>query len=149
MFKALGDKFTKFVGAIKDHNRTLSPEDLSLLDALAIQDSETEPTSYAYLLLDLAEADQKVDPKEISIIAQVLRTRFDISAEDAREAILNAHAALQAFRGPQSFVDCIREEYSLDERNALIAMIEKVIDADGVREDYELLLRDQFQKLLD
>ena len=101
MLREVGRKFTAFISSIKDHNRELSEEDRALLEALAVEDAETEPTSYAYLLLDLAEADQTIEPKELSIITQILRSRFQISEQDAREAIGNASAALQAFRGPE------------------------------------------------
>ncbi len=100
------------------------------------------------LLVDLASCDQDFDPKEYQVISSGLRRIFGTSKTEISGLVNQANLQLANLRGVSKFTELLRENLSLDERKAIMEVIEDVISADGQEEDFEVYLRTKLSDLL-
>ena len=123
-------------------------QDDLLLAGLSVGDKMDEALAYAVLLTQLAMCDGKFDQAEHSVISNSIAKLFPEHVDDSATLIQTAKHMLTAFRGVNSYVDRIKEEYSIEERERLYDLIEGVINADGHEDQMETYLRDKFKQLL-
>lgn len=100
------------------------------------------------LLVDLASVDQNFDQAEYNIIIHGLMRMFGTAKHQGSALINQAQNVLRSMRGVKRFGEQIKENLSQSERQSVMEIIDDIIKADGVVDDYEIFLRHKFQKLL-
>ncbi|MCI5064170.1 TerB family tellurite resistance protein [bacterium] len=100
------------------------------------------------LLVDLASADQEFDQTEYQVIVHGLMRMFGTKKHEVSALVNQAQTALQNMRGISRFGDLLRSNLPEEERLVIMDIIEEVIQADGVEDDYEIFLRQKLKGLL-
>jgi uncharacterized tellurite resistance protein B-like protein len=100
------------------------------------------------LLVDLAASDQDFDPREYQVIVHGLMEMFGTQKHEVSALINQAQTILRNLRGVARFGELLTENLSLEDRLAIMRIIEQVIQADGVEDGYETYLRHKLQKML-
>ncbi len=100
------------------------------------------------LLVDLASADQEFDQQEYQVIMHGMMRMFGTSKHEVSALINQAQTVLRNLRGVSRFGNLLKENLSLEERKVVMEIIEDVIHADGVEDDYEVYLRHKLRGLL-
>jgi uncharacterized tellurite resistance protein B-like protein len=100
------------------------------------------------LLVDLASVDQNFDQSEYNIIIHGLMRMFGTAKHQGQVLVNQAQNVLRSMRGVQRFGDLLKENLSMDERRAVMEIIDDVINADGEVDGYEVFLRNKFKNLL-
>lgn len=102
----------------------------------------------AALLVEAARLDGAFDETERGHIAGVLRHRFDLEAEETALLIDAAVGTVDAIPEIYGFTRTIRDNFSHDERVAMLQMLWEVAYVDGELHDYEASLLRQVAGLL-
>ena len=102
----------------------------------------------AVLLVDIASADQHFDPAEYNVITNGLRRLFGTSKDQVKALVNQAQVQLSGLRGTNRFADLLRENLSVDEKAAVLDVIEEVIGADGREDGFETYLRQRLVETL-
>ncbi|MCB0328125.1 MAG: TerB family tellurite resistance protein [Bdellovibrionales bacterium] len=100
------------------------------------------------LLVDLASSDQDFDPAEYQVIVRGLMRMFGTPKHEVSALVNQAQNVLRNMRGIGRFGATLKDNLSLDERETVMDVIEEVIAADGVEDDYEIFLRQKLKGLL-
>lgn len=102
----------------------------------------------AALLVEAARLDDSFDALERDHITAVLRQRFELEAEETALLIDAAVGAVEAIPEIYGFTRTIRDNFSHDERVAMIQLLWEVAYSDGELHDYEASLLRQVAGLL-
>lgn len=145
--KADSGKFNLF-SWIHGHVQREMQEQESLLEGLSVSMEMDEALAYAVLLTDLAMSDGEFHQAEHGVIVSAIAKNFPDHKDDADVLIKTARHLILSFRGPQSFVDRMKQQYSAEERQTIYLLIDKVLSADGHEEAIENYLRKKFRELL-
>jgi uncharacterized tellurite resistance protein B-like protein len=89
------------------------------------------------LLIEAAYSDDRFDPAERGVIAQLLESRFNLSRSDAGALLDAGEAAASESAELFHFTRIINERLSFEERIELVEMLWEVAYADGVLDEYE------------
>jgi uncharacterized tellurite resistance protein B-like protein len=96
------------------------------------------------VLLEAAHADYECTDEELDHVMQTLRAEFGVSKEYARELLDLAHQERSQAIDLWQFTNRINQEFSKDEKRAVLEGIWRIIYADGELEKHE----DQFVRKL-
>lgn len=102
----------------------------------------------AVLLVDLASCDQQFDADEYRTIAAGMQRVFGTAPNDVRKLVSQARLVLANLRGTSAFADLLREQLSVEERQAIMAVVDEVVAADGREDGFETYLRHKIGDLL-
>lgn len=100
-------------------------------------DSEGTPTgrdlhiATAVLLIEMAGSDNSIDRTEAEVICQTIHNEFKLPDKEVVELIETALAARKQSGKIDSFVKILNEHFSEGQRKKVLAMIWKVVLADG------------------
>lgn len=100
------------------------------------------------LLVDLAGSDQNFDQQEYNIIVHGLMRMFGTPKTEASALVNQAQTVIRNLRGVDRFGALLRESLSSEEKETVMDVIEEVIGADGIEDDYEIYLRQKLKNLL-
>jgi len=123
---------------------------LSLLDQPPPPTADTVGTPFSRqqlavvaLLVELAQIDRHLDPKEISTIERIVRERFGLDASRAERLIAAARRELDAALEDWIFATAVREAFDPRERLGIVELLWEVVYADGnlVRLEESLMRR--------
>jgi uncharacterized tellurite resistance protein B-like protein len=123
-------------------------ENNQLLEAMDGGDQITPELAYTVLLVDLAMIDQDFDEREYAYLMTKLEEKFGLDKEEIVVLIEQAKRSVEGFRGPKSMVDYLRDHLSVSEKQGVMALIDGLIEADQVKDDAELHLKEAFKALL-
>jgi uncharacterized tellurite resistance protein B-like protein len=123
-------------------------EDKILLEGVQVEDKLDEAQAYAYIFADIASIDGQFADSERDLITSILLEIFPDRRVDIPYLIKNAENMLASFRSSGSFVERIRQEYSLEERQKLYDAIDRILSADGKNDPMEEFQRERFKKAL-
>lgn len=101
------------------------------------------------LLVDLASCDQNFEMREYTIIQNGLKRVFGTSKDEVSALINQANNTLKNLRGSSRFAIQLKEQLTLDQRLAIMDVVNDVISADGVEDGFETYLKHKFSDLLD
>ena len=102
----------------------------------------------AVLLVDLASCDDNFEPQEFTVIQEGLSRLFGTSKEEVSSLVNQAKTILANLRGSTSSAELLHEHLSDEQKEAVLCVIDQVIDADGVEDGFEVYLRHKFRDLL-
>lgn len=123
----------------------------SPLKATLLKDSSGNPTDQslqvatAVVLLEVAGADGEAGEQEAQALCELLSQEFGILEEDLPELVSIALAARNERDRVEEFIDCIAENFSNVQKQKILAMIWKVVIADGRVDDFEKKFSDNLK----
>lgn len=100
------------------------------------------------LLVDLASCDQNFEMREYTIIQNGLKRVFGTTKDQVSALINEANTTLKNMRGSSRFASQLKDSLSMDQRLAIMEIVDEVIKADGVEDGFETYLRQKFAELL-
>lgn len=102
----------------------------------------------AALMVEAARLDGAFDDEERSLIAAILQQRFDLEAGETQLLIDAAVGKVDAIPEIYGFTRTVRDNFSHEERIAMLQMLWEVAYIDGELHDYEASLLRQVAGLL-
>lgn len=109
---------------------------------------EERQLAAAALMVEAASMDSTFDTAERAKIAELLRTRFQLAAEEAADLLDTAERRAGESVEWQGFTSAIKQGFDHAERIAVIEMLWEVAYADGRLHDYEASLLRRITGLL-
>jgi len=106
------------------------------------------PTALAVLLLELAHADGHCDPEETQRLLELLRQRFEISAEAAADLVELAEAQRRQSVDLYAFTREINWAFTTEEKIKIAELLWEVGFADGRLDAHEEALMRQIGPLI-
>lgn len=100
------------------------------------------------LLVDLASSDQDFDQQEYTVIVYGLMRLFGTQKQHVSTLVNQAQNQLRNMRGINRFSSLLKENLSLEQREAVMEIVEDLIHSDGEEDDYEIYLRHKLMGLL-
>src|SRR5512132_4030548 len=92
---------------------------------------QKQQLAVAVLLLELAQADRSVPPRELAAVDAVLRRRFGLDAPAAGNLLEAAQKILAAALEDWVFAKMVRESFGREERVAIATLLWEIVYADG------------------
>jgi uncharacterized tellurite resistance protein B-like protein len=89
------------------------------------------------VLLEAAHADYECTDEELNHVMQTLQSGFGVSQEYARELLELAHQERSQATDLWQFTNQINQEFSREEKKAVLEGVWRIIYADGVLEKHE------------
>jgi len=111
-------------------------------------DPERARVATCVLLLEVAGADDEFSPQECERIVEILRSRFELSQEDAEGLIRVAQDRRAESFDLWKFTNMVNEACRTDEKRQIIEEIWRVIYADQQLDPHEDYLVHKLAKLL-
>ena len=100
------------------------------------------------ILLEMAESDDDFDPQERRLIESMLQDHFGLDDSQVRDLIAQTEQARARASDLFPFTHAIAEQYSPEQKLALLVMVWRVIFADGRLNPYEDQLAHRLQRML-
>ncbi len=100
------------------------------------------------LLLEAAHADEELDAQEKQAIVDLVRQRFGLAADEVEQLLAQAEQERGASTGVYDFTRLISEAWDRRERQALLALVWRVVYSDGRLEAHEDALMHKLAHLL-
>jgi len=100
------------------------------------------------LLLEMAHTDEEFHEAEAALIEDLLQNRFDLPPAAIAELLELAHGERQASPDLYHFAREINDNFTMEEKVALIEALWRIVYADGMLDKYEEYLMRQLTKLL-
>ena len=100
------------------------------------------------LFVEMARIDESFTAEEMAMVIGILEDKYDLSAEDAKALIAAAEAELQQSVDYWQFARLINENYTMDEKVAIIEMLWRIVYLDGSLDKHEDYLMHKLAKLL-
>lgn len=110
------------------------PSDQSVNEIKGFEDKQV---AAAALLVEAAATDENFDETEQATVLEILRSRFNLSGEDAAELLAEGQKAQDQAVQLYGFTRNFKEASDHDERIQIIEMLWEVAYADGALHDYE------------
>lgn len=105
-------------------------------------------TAVCALLLEIAYSDDTYSDEEKNLITESIKKKFGLSEKEAEELIETAEKARNDSVDLWHFTNLINENYSLENKIALIEMLWEIIYANKVLDQYEDQLIHKLANLL-
>lgn len=99
----------------------------------------------AVLLVEMASSDQEIAPQEGQAVVAAMSQEFGIGQSEVPELVEIAIASRQEKGRIDEFVKCINDNFNETQRQRVLAMLWKVIIADGTIDKYEQRLATQMK----
>ena len=96
------------------------------------------------LLLSIADADNNIDDKELSIIDEIIQDFFDVNKEDTNAIINNAKKSLIKSTDYFSYGKTLNESFSITDKVDFLSCIFEVAYSDG---EYHYLEEHMIKKI--
>jgi len=100
------------------------------------------------LLVETASADQDIDLKEGDAVVELMSQHFGLEQSEIPELVKIAITARKEHNKIDEFVKCINDKFSAEKRQQVLAMVWKVILADGKVDKAEERIAKQLQTRL-
>jgi len=102
----------------------------------------------AALMMEVGQADFRLDEKELLVMRELLGKRFGLSAEQVTQLLQAADTQVQESTDLHHFTAHINRDWSLDEKFQLYQWLWRVAYADGVLSEHEHHLLRKLASLL-
>lgn len=118
------------------------------IDASGTPSSVDLQTATGILLLEMAAADHEIADDEMEAIFSTLQQQFDIGDDDIKELIQIGSGLRQNRSKVNEFIGLINDNFADDQRRLILAMVWKVVIADGKVDDFEKKLASELMTRL-
>ncbi len=134
-------------GIFANHNRNVQRSAPWLKSNTGVKPRDIE-LAVSVLLVELGSCDQSFEQREYSTIVAGMQRIFGTKIEDIKKLVHEAKLAIANMRGTDKFVELLRDNLQPEQRKLILDLIDEVIRADGVEDDYEIFLRARFTRML-
>lgn len=100
------------------------------------------------LCIEIARIDEQFTPEELETVLSILKDRYQLSTEHAEALIANADKALEESVDLWQFAQLINENYTPDEKIAIIEILWQIVYVDGQMDEHEHYLMNKLSNLL-
>ena len=100
------------------------------------------------LFVEMARIDESFTAEEMAAVIDILKVKYGLSAENATAMIAAAEAQLEESVDYWQFARLINENYTMDEKVAIIEMLWRIVYLDGNLDKHEDYLMHKLSKLL-
>ncbi len=100
------------------------------------------------LFVEMARIDESFTAEEMAAVIDILKAKYGLSAENATAMIAAAEAQLEESVDYWQFARLINENYSMDEKVAIIEMLWRIVYLDGNLDKHEDYLMRKLSRLL-
>ncbi len=100
------------------------------------------------LFVEMARIDRKFTPAEMEMIISILKDKYGLSGEHADALIAEADRELEQSVDLWQFARLINENYSAEEKIAIIEILWQMVFVDGKMDEYEHYLMNKVKNLL-
>ncbi len=100
------------------------------------------------LFVEMARIDESFTAEEMAAVIDILKAKYGLSAENATAMIAAAEAELEASVDYWQFARLINENYTMDEKVAIIEMLWRIVYLDGNLDKHEDYLMHKLSRLL-
>ena len=102
----------------------------------------------AALLVEAAWQDETFDGAERARVLDLVRARFELTAEEAETLLAAAEKSVEGSTQILTFTRTIKDRFTPEERIEMVEMLWQVVYADGVLHDHEAALMRQIGGLV-
>ena len=100
------------------------------------------------LCIEIARIDNQFTRQELDTLISVLKEKYRLSAEYAQALMTEADRELEESVDLWQFARLINENYSIDEKIAIVKMLWQIVYVDGKMDEQEHYLMGKLSKLL-
>jgi len=100
------------------------------------------------LCIEIARIDEQFTPDELQTVLSILKDRYELSTEHAEALISSADKALEESVDLWQFAQLINENYTPDEKIAIIEILWQIVYVDGKMDEHEHYLMNKLSTLL-
>lgn len=91
----------------------------------------------AVLMIDVARSDHSFDETEFDLILELVRSHFNLSAEDTADLIVAAHERSEESVSAYEFTRLLHDNLDQREKSRIVSLLWQVAYADGELDKYE------------
>ena len=128
--------------------RFLRPAGERSADGRSVNTGRDLQLAVCALFVEMARIDESFTAEEMTMVVDIMEDKYGLSAEDAKALIAAAEAELQASVDYWQFARLINENYTMDEKVAIIEMLWRIVYKDGHLDKHEDYLMHKLAKLL-
>ena len=128
--------------------RFFSPSAEEAGDRQADGDGHDLQMAVCALFVEMARIDESFTAEEMAGVIAILKDKYELSAENAAAMIAAAEAELEQSVDYWQFARLINENYSMEEKVAIIEMLWRIVYLDGNLDKHEDYLMHKLAKLL-
>jgi len=100
------------------------------------------------LCIEIARIDEQFTPEELETVLSILKSKYQLSTEHAEALIASADEALEESVDLWQFAQLINENYTPDEKKAIIELLWQIVYVDGKMDEHEHYLMNKLSTLL-
>ena len=100
------------------------------------------------LCIEIARIDEQFSPEELDTVLSILKDRYQLSTEHAEALMASADTALEESVDLWQFAQLINENYTPDEKIAIIEILWQIVYVDGKMDEHEHYLMGKLSNLL-
>ena len=100
------------------------------------------------LCIEIARIDNKFTQQELELLLTILRKKYQLSTENAESLMAAADKALEESVDLWQFAQLINENFTIDEKVAVIEILWQVVFVDGKMDEHEHYLMNRLSSLL-
>jgi uncharacterized tellurite resistance protein B-like protein len=100
------------------------------------------------LCIEIARIDEHFTPQELETVLSILKTKYQLSSEHAQALMASADKALEESVDLWQFARLINENYTPEEKIAIIEILWQIVYVDGKMDDHEHYLMNKLSNLL-
>ena len=100
------------------------------------------------LCIEIARIDNEFTPQELDALLSILKKKYHLSMDNAEALIASADKALEDSVDLWQFAQLINENYTIDEKLAIIEILWQVVYIDGKMDEHEHYLMNKLSILL-
>jgi uncharacterized tellurite resistance protein B-like protein len=128
--------------------RFFSPVDEKAASGQSSNNGHELQTAVCALFVEMARIDESFTAEEMAGVIAILKDKYELSAENAAAMIAAAEAELEQSVDYWQFARLINENYSMEEKVAIIEMLWRIVYLDGNLDKHEDYLMHKLAKLL-
>jgi uncharacterized tellurite resistance protein B-like protein len=100
------------------------------------------------LCVEMARIDEHFSPEELKTVLSILKAKYQLSSDHAEALIASADKALEESVDLWQFARLINENYTPEEKIAIIEILWQIVYVDGKMDDHEHYLMNKLSNLL-
>ena len=100
------------------------------------------------LCIEIARIDEQFSPEELETVLSILKTKYQLSTAHAEALIASADEALEESVDLWQFAQLINENFTPDEKIAIIELLWQIVYVDGKMDEHEHYLMNKLSTLL-
>lgn len=100
------------------------------------------------LCIEIARIDEQFSQEELDTVLSILKDRYQLSTEHAEALMASADTALEESVDLWQFAQLINENYTPEEKIAIIEILWRIVYVDGKMDEHEHYLMNKLSNLL-